>query len=330
MKLNEKINFVNMLDFKVLLYYKFVPIENPELFKKQQLALCQKLGIHGGRIIVTKEGINGTVEGTKSATDEYIKIMHSDERFSDVKFKISDSDGNGFPNIIDPKTGQPKPKLSIKVRDELVTTDIENIEEIGPITGKTGKYISAEQLHEWIHGDKEFYIVDMRNDYEYEVGHFDGSVLLNGFKNFRDLPKVLPQLDSLKGKTIVTVCTGGIRCEKASGVLLESGFNDVYQLKDGIVTYMEKYPNEDFLGKLYVFDQRQIMGFNTADKNHKIVGKCRVCHSQSENLVDYYNRNEKQEILPGRHYGIVCEDCINSKKVALDTEVINDKTLNLA
>ncbi|NJS41070.1 hypothetical protein HC766_01620 [Candidatus Gracilibacteria bacterium] len=241
--------------------------------------------------------------------------MKKDERFCDVAFKVSHSDGSAFPYIIDPITKKTRPKLSIKVRSELVTTDIEGHQKIGPITGKTGKYITAKELHNWIHNsNKEFYIVDMRNDYEYEVGHFKNSVLLKNFKNFRDLPKLLPQLETLKNKTLVTVCTGGIRCEKASGILLDNGFNHVYQLKDGIIKYMERYPNEDFLGKLYVFDQRITIGFNLGDDKHQVVGKCRLCQNNTENLVDYYLRDEQNKILPGRSYGLVCPTCIQQKK----------------
>jgi len=318
-----------MSQYQVILYYKFVPIQNPELFRDQQRALCDKIGIQGGRIIVSQEGINGTLEGTIESIEKYMQAMKDDQRFQDMLFKISDSNGEAFPYITDPKTGQPQPKLSIKVRDELVTTDIEGHQKIGPITGRTGKYITSEELHKWIHDpNKEFYIVDMRNDYEYEVGHFKDSVMIKDFKNFRDLPKVLPQIENLKNKTIVTICTGGIRCEKASGVLLENGFNDVYQLQDGIVTYMEKYPNEDFLGKLYVFDQRITIGFNLDDDKHQVVGKCRLCDNATENLVDYYLKDEQGRVIPGRSYGVICQDCIDAKKVALDTEVINESTLN--
>src|SRR6185369_5737909 len=112
----------------------------------------------------------------------------------------------------------------------------------------TGKRLKPEELHDWINSDKEFYIVDMRNGYEHLAGYFKGSIL-PAMDNFRDLPAFLKQIEHLKNKTVLTVCTGGVRCEKASGYLLANGFSDVYQLDGGIVTYMESYPNEDFLGK---------------------------------------------------------------------------------
>jgi UPF0176 protein len=126
----------------------------------------------------------------------------------------------------------------------------------------------------------------MRNGFEQEVGHFAGSTLMN-MGHSEDLPKMMSQLAHIpKNEPIVTVCTGGVRCEKASGFLIKHGFTNVYQLHGGIVSYMEKYPNEDFEGKLYVFDGRVAMGFYTDDPKHKIIGKCISCEAPSENIVD--------------------------------------------
>ncbi len=275
-------------NYLVLLFYKYVEIEDPERFKVQHLELCGQLNLKG-RIIIAQEGLNGTVEGLIKDTEKYIKELTKDARFSGIHFKKSISDGKAFP------------KLSIKVRDEIVSAHLGN--DIDPAK-LTGKYISPEELHEWIHSEKKFYIVDMRNDYEQAVGYFQNS-LLAPFKNFRDLPKVLPVLNNLKEETIITVCTGGVRCEKASGFLLENGFENVYQLSGGIVSYMEKYPNEDFLGKLYVFDGRVTMGFNVNDSNHVIVGKCRSCGELADTYYDCANLYCKKK----RHF-ISCDKCI--------------------
>src|SRR5438309_11903311 len=121
-------------------------------------------------------------------------------------------------------------------------------------------------------------------------------------KQFTDLPKVLPSIKHLRDETIVTVCTGGIRCEKASGFLLQNGFNDVYQLKDGIHSYMEKYPNKHFKGKLYVFDGRVTVGFNTKSSEHQIVGNCKYCGVSTDTYVNC----EYEDCH--KHY-IACEEC---------------------
>lgn len=143
----------------------------------------------------------------------------------------------------------------------------------------------------------------MRNAYEFKVGHFENSIL-PPMENFRDLPKVVEQIKHLKNKTVLTVCTGGVRCEKASGFLVANGFNNVYQLYGGIVSYMEKYPNEDFLGKLYVFDGRITMGFNTEDSKHKIVGKCSICGKSADTYRDCVNLH-----CPNKRHYVACDDC---------------------
>lgn len=271
-------------DYQILLYYKYVDLPNPDKARDEQRALCERLNLKG-RIIVAHEGINGTVEGTVEETEQYIKEMNNDEYFNNINFKKSTGIGDAFP------------KLSVRTRPEIVTAGMPNLNP----NKTTGKYLSAEQLHEWFKEKKEFYVVDMRNDYEYASGYFEGSEF-SGIHNFFDLQKTLPRLQYLKNKTVVTVCTGGIRCEKASGFLVENGFADVYQLKDGIQTYMEMYPNQHFKGKLYVFDGRLTLGYNTEDPNHEIVGKCMHCGATSELYVNC------AEDVCHYHY-IACENC---------------------
>src|SRR3989338_6600047 len=275
--------------FQILLYYKYIQINDPGRLKKDQDELFRGLNLKG-RIIVASEGINGTLEGLTEDTEKYIRLMMNDERLKNVHFKKSEGTGSAFP------------KLSIKVRSDIVSQKLEEF-KLDPAK-ETGKYLHPEELHEWIHNGKEFYLVDMRNDYETEVGYFKGSIFAP-FENFRDLPKVLHILQELTGKTIVTVCTGGVRCEKASAFLIKNGFKDVYQLFGGIVTYMEKYPNEDFVGKLYVFDGRVTMGFNTDSPMHKVVGRCTVCF---ENADTYYDC--KNLYCQGKRHFISCERCI--------------------
>jgi len=278
-----------MNNHQILLYYKYVPVEDPEKLKLEQIELCAKLNLKG-RIIVAREGINGTVEGLKGDTEKYIKAMQKDTRFKDMHFKKSAGTGEAFP------------KLSVKVRVEIVSSHLGK-DDVSP-NRVTGKYLTPEELHKWFSEGRKFYMVDMRNDYEHSIGYFENS-LLAPFENFRDLPKVIEKLKDLKDQTIVTVCTGGVRCEKASGFLVNSGFNDVYQLYGGIVSYMEKYPNQHFLGKLYVFDSRIAMGFNTDDPNHKIVGSCKFCKNPADTYRDCSNL-----YCEGKRHFISCDSCI--------------------
>lgn len=281
---------MGMSGYQILLYYKYINIDNPKQFLKKQRTLCELLNLKG-RIIIAKEGLNGTVEGETENTEKYIEYLKSDARFSDIHMKRSVGTGNAFP------------KLSIKLRDEIVSSRLDN-ENISINPQKiTGKYITPEELNDWIHKGKKFYFVDMRNIYETAIGHFENSIKAP-FENFRDLAKVLPVLENLKNETIVTVCTGGVRCEKASGFLVANGFSDVYQLFGGIVSYMEKYPNEDFLGKLYVFDGRLTMGFNIDDPKHKIIGKCAVCQKPA----DIYRDCKNAHCQNLRHF-VACVSC---------------------
>lgn len=276
------------MTYQILLYYKYISIDHPEELVASQRELCERLSLKG-RIIVAKEGINGTVEGFFEDTEAYIQEMCADLRFADIHFKRSEGTGNAFP------------KLSVKLRSEIVSGHLADW-DVNP-NEITGKYLAAEELHEWISSNKEFYIVDMRNDYEHRVGYFENSILPK-LTNFRDLPQILPEIEHLKNKTVLTVCTGGVRCEKASGFLLKHGFSDVYQLFGGIVSYMEKYPNEDFLGKLYVFDGRIVMGFNTDDAKHVVVGKCFKCGQPSDDYVDCAYLHCSGE----RHF-LCCQNC---------------------
>jgi UPF0176 protein len=272
--------------YKVLLYYKYVTIEHPKELMRAQRELCERLGLKG-RILIAREGINGTLEGTEDAIEQYCMETKKHSGFEDIWFKKSDGIGDAFP------------KLVVKVRNEIVTGMLEK--DIDPIR-VTGKYLSAEELHTWFEEGKEFYIVDMRNDYEQRIGHFEGS-LFSGMENFRDLAATAAKLANLKDKTILTVCTGGVRCEKASGFLVENDFKNVYQLHGGIVTYMEKYPNEHFKGKLYVFDKRICMGFNTDAPEHEIIGCCEKCNAVSENFVNCANNDCH------KHF-ICCTECV--------------------
>jgi UPF0176 protein len=276
-----------MNKYKNLLFYKYTKIEQPERVKFEQMGICNSLELKG-RIIVAKEGLNATLEGRRHNINKYIEYMKTLKGFENIDFKVSESTGSAYP------------RLSVKVRDEIVSAHLD--EDFDP-NETSGKYIYSEELHEWFRNGKEFYLVDMRNDYEQVSGHFEGSINSN-FENFRDLPKIKEKIGHLVDKTIVTVCTGGVRCEKASGYLVKCGFKDVYQLYGGIQTYMAKYPGEDWLGKLYVFDKRTLIDFTKGtDKKHPVIGKCTICKNSTEHYIDC--------LRPECHaHQLVCEDCI--------------------
>lgn len=269
---------------EIIIFYKYVHLADPAAVMHWLQVLCAKLGLHG-RILLAQEGINGTVEGPAEQVRAFESAMHARPEFSDVWFKSSPGTGHAFP------------KMKIKVRSEIVTTGLSPETDINP-NQVTGTHLSPAELKHWYESGQDFAIIDMRNDYEYAVGHFQGS-LESGMTNFRDLPHIPEKFAHLKDKKVLTVCTYGVRCEKASGFLKEQGFQDVYQLDGGIGTYMKAYPGQDFLGSLYVFDDRMTEQFT--DQYEKI-GRCVACHGTSERFGNCaYDECHKQLII--------CETC---------------------
>lgn len=266
--------------YKVLLYYMYVPIENGEEYAQEHLAFCKELGLKG-RILIADEGINGTCSGTVEQTDRYIEHMKADPRFADMIFKIDESDEHAFK------------KMKVRYRPELVTLRLEN--DINP-NKSTGKYLSAKEFYESLN-DEDTVVLDARNDYEYDLGHFRGAIRPD-ITNFRDLPKwVQDNKEMLGDKKIVTYCTGGIRCEKFSGWLLEEGFEDVAQLHGGIVTYGKDPEVQGDLwdGQLYVFDERIAVPVN--QKEHVVVGKDYYTGEPCERYVNCANPECNKKIL---------------------------------
>ncbi len=276
---------------EILLYYKYASIRNPEKFAAEQRAFCEKRGLKG-RIIVAKEGINGTVEGLIKDTKAYRKFLNSKKGFAKIHWKVSLGEGKAFP------------RLSVKVRPEIVSLSLVKAKDTDVDPRKTtGVHLKPEKLRQWFEKGEKFTIIDMRNDYEHKVGAFEGSIL-PPLKNFRDLPKALPKLKKFANDKVLTVCTGGVRCEKASGYLIKKGFKNVYQLDGGIVSYMEKYPGDHFKGSLYVFDGRVTMAF---PGKREIIGKCEKCGEKTENYADCTNQDCRTQLL-------CCMNCIRADK----------------
>lgn len=270
-------------DYRIILFYKFIHIADKQGLANVQREKCLELGLTG-RLIIASEGINATFEGRRDAIDAYKEFLKNDSRFSDIKIKESKGNGLAFP------------KLKIKIRSEVVTLGAGSFD----IKNDTARELRAKELEKWYENNEDFVVLDLRNDYEIASGRFEKTIDLR-LGNFRDLPKRLEDLKSLKNKKIVTVCTGGIRCEKATCLLKKEGFTDIYQLKDGIHTYMEQYPGKNFKGSLFVFDNRLTTDVVEME-NKVVVGKCLFCEETCEK---YYSDNR---IRPSRKI-ISCDAC---------------------
>ncbi|AKO93553.1 oxygen-dependent tRNA uridine(34) hydroxylase TrhO [Priestia filamentosa] len=266
--------------YRVLLYYQYVKIENPEEFTAEHLAFCKELGLLG-RILVADEGINGTVSGTVEQTEQYMKKMHADPRFADMVFKIDEEDEHAFQ------------KMHVRYRPELVNLQLN--EDINPHE-LTGKYLEPKEFYEQMQDDNTL-VIDARNDYEYDVGHFRGAIRPD-IRTFRELPDWIKEnKEMLDGKKILTYCTGGIRCEKFSGWLVREGFEDVSQLHGGIVTYGKDPEVQGQLwdGQCYVFDKRLTVPVNRVE--HVIVGKDYFSGEPCERYVNCANPECNKQII---------------------------------
>jgi UPF0176 protein len=260
-----------MAPFKILLYYCYTTIADPDSFVAEHLEYCRKSGLKG-RIIVASEGINGTVSGPNEAIEKYMQMMKEDERFAGIDFKIDDSEEHVFQ------------KMHVRHKPEIVHLGIREKSVIDP-TKKTGKHLSPKEFLEMKDRD-DVVVLDMRSDYEYELGKFKNAITLD-IENFRDLPSQLDKLEQFKDKKILTYCTGGIKCEKGSALLLEHGFPDVYQLHGGVVKYAKETGGVDFEGELYVFDGRIKVDVNKV--NPVIISKCFICDTPSPRMVNCAN-----------------------------------------
>ncbi|HER5543344.1 TPA: rhodanese-related sulfurtransferase [Streptococcus pyogenes] len=231
---------------RVLLYYKYVSIENAQEYAAKHLEFCKSIGLKG-RILIADEGINGTVSGDYETTQKYMDWVHSDERFADLWFKIDEENQQAFR------------KMFVRYKKEIVHLGLEDNNfdsDINPLE-TTGEYLNPKQFKEALL-DEDTVVLDTRNDYEYDLGHFRGAIRPD-IRNFRELPQwVRDNKDKFMEKRVVVYCTGGVRCEKFSGWMVREGFKDVGQLHGGIATYGKdpEVQGELWDGTMYVFDDR--------------------------------------------------------------------------
>ncbi|MDH5533515.1 MAG: rhodanese-related sulfurtransferase [Candidatus Pacebacteria bacterium] len=255
--------------YKVLLYYKYVNLENPQEVMSWQRELCESLNLKG-RIIIADEGINGTLSGLENESDKYIRETMSRPEFSDMEWKISYSNAQNFP------------KMKIKYRPEIVTLGVKKTGKDVNIDNKA-HYIEPEELLNLYENNENFLILDARNLYEANIGKFKNA-LTPPIDSFREFPAFAKTIEDYKDKEIVTYCTGGIRCEKASAYLRENGFKKVRQLHGGIQTYGDKTGGKHFEGEMFIFDDRLHIPVNTVDP--KIISECKFCNTKVSRYID--------------------------------------------
>lgn len=261
---------LKMKPYSVILFYTYTPILDPDQYRERHHLFCIENRILG-RIIVAKEGLNGAVSGLKADCMAYMQWLENDPLFegTNFDFKIESHDSHTFV------------KLHVRVKNEIVHSEL----PVDPLK-KTGKHLKPAEFKQLLKNDPDVVLVDMRSNYEHTLGKFKGAHTFD-MENLRDLPDHVHEIDHLKHKKIITYCTGGIKCEKASAYLLEKGFENVYQLHGGIIKYGLEEGGEDFDGSCYVFDNRVATAVNVI--NSVVISTCFVCSAISDHMVNCAN-----------------------------------------
>jgi len=259
--------------YQLLTFYKFVDIPNPQEIVADMYRFCRDTGMRG-RVFIGEEGINATLSVNKGQCKALKLYLDSIPYFKEIPFideKAQAIEEHAFPKMI------------VRYRDEIVALGVKySQKEI-----EDHKYkISPDNFKERLENDPEsLAILDLRNNYEYKLGHFKGAIPA-GTINFRDTADFLEKYrDHLKGKDIVMYCTGGIRCEKASKMLVDAGIEKPLQLEGGVVNYVNRYDDGNWLGNLYTFDGRISTSVVSEDKR-TIISKC---HYTGEPAEEYFN-----------------------------------------
>ena len=267
--------------YRILLYYCYAEICNPEEYREEHHLFCVQNNIRG-RIIISDEGLNGTISGLAEDCDTYMAYVKADPRFAKTEFKIDSHGSHAFA------------KIHVRYKPEIVHSSLRHLDP----NVKTGKHLEPEEFKK-MKDEEDVVILDVRSKYEHDLGHFKNAITVD-IDNFREFPERVKELAHLKNKKVLTYCTGGIKCEKASAYLLEQGFEDVYQLHGGIIKYGMEVGGEDFEGKCYVFDNRITVAVNQV--NPTIVSACHCCNSPSDRMVNCANPSCNDHLA-------ICEAC---------------------
>ena len=273
-----------MSDFIVAALYKFVTLEDFHELREPLLDACQAAATRG-TLLLAREGINGTIAGTREGVDRVLAYLRADQRLSDLEHKESVDDHMPFY------------RMKVKLKKEIVTMGISGIDPNRAV----GTYVKPSDWNALL-SDPEVLLIDTRNDYEYAIGTFRGAIDPHT-TTFREFPAfVRGQLDPLRQKKVAMFCTGGIRCEKASAFMLQEGFKEVYHLQGGILKYLEEVPEEESLweGECFVFDNRVAV-------NHRLEkGQYDQCYGCRHPIT------EQDKLSPQYQKGVCCPRCYDN------------------
>jgi len=255
--------------------YKFTPIDDELLLRETILKNSTDLNLKG-TVLISSKGLNFSVSGTKKNIDNFIVFIHSDKRFSDVDIKIT---YNKY---------QPFRKMLVRIKKEIISM---GVEEINPFQF-TGQKISPKELNNKLDNNEEIVLLDTRNEYEVRLGTFKNALDLD-LDSFRDFPEKIEKLrEELNGKEVVMFCTGGIRCEKASALMLENGFENIKQIEGGVINYFKETGGKHWNGDCFVFDDRVALNKNLVETDYVLCFRCREPLNKEELGSEKYKIDE--------------------------------------
>ena len=255
--------------------YKFEPLENPVDLVRMYQQKCDELKLKG-TMLISKNGINFSLAGTQQATDTIIAFLEEDNRFLNIPLKVTYSET------------QPFRRMKVRLKKEIISL---GRKDINP-RDLTGERISPQDFKNLLDNKEDVLVLDTRNEYETRVGKFENAIDLN-LDTFRDFPKAIESLpEEYKDKQIVMYCTGGIRCEKASAVMLKAGFADVKQLEGGVLDYFKETGGAYWEGDCFVFDERVALDTELNETDYIYCYICREPLSAEEKASPDFKINE--------------------------------------
>ncbi len=277
---------------EVILYYKFHKIDDPEQFCADHKKRMLEMGVKG-RVYIGEEGINGTLAGTPEQMEEYKNYLRSIPGFEETEFKIDEAD------VI------PFPKLICKVRKEIVSIHLDGLD---PEEG--GHYMEPSEWKQMLESDEDYLLIDVRNNYESKVGHFEGA-LRPDVENFYEFPEWLDRAGLPKEKKVLMYCTGGIRCEKFSVLMKKKGWKDVNQLHGGILRYAQEEGGEHYKGKCFVFDDRLVVPVNK--ENLEPIARCEITGKPADSYINCSNMECNKLFICSEEGAEMLEGCCSEE-----------------
>ncbi len=250
--------------------YRFVNLDDRNDLRQPFREITKKLELKG-TILLSSNGINFFLAGSQESIDKYILFLDKDPRFLNIPLHISYTDY------------QPFRRMLVRLKNEIISLGMDNIRPVE----RNGRYIEPTEFKQWLDEGRDVMVLDTRNDYELRIGTFENAIDLD-IKSFREFPEAIKKLEQNKTTPLVMFCTGGIRCEKASLVMQDQGWENVYQIKGGILGYFKDTEGEHWNGDCFVFDQRVSIGKDLKETEHEMCFACREPLTTEETESEQY------------------------------------------